>query len=138
MQPRLETYKPRRRLRQRTAVLLIVAVMTFLAGGVAVAQSSYYFDLACRSLFTAAGGTAASVNVEIAVTGALGVPAVGTTAAATFAVRSGFLPGYPNNVVAAAQAQPAQITPALNQDDPPVILRLPLLENVTRIVRGGC
>lgn len=133
----LKQWPRARRWRQRTVILLAAAVIALLAAGVALGQASTNFDLACRSHFTAAGGTTTTTNRVFGITGALGVPAAGTTLSGVLGVRSGFLPGYPVEQTLRAEGDLDQAAPAQDEQGP-LRLHLPILRQFTRIVRGGC
>lgn len=130
--------------RWRQLTLLMVAGLALLAASVAIGQASQNYDLACRGILTATGGTTMSSN--LAVTGALGnsiVPPKESDTNPTYAVRSadyavrgGFLPAYPN-------AQGAEVALAASKSEhfmseAGVSQRFPFIRKMTHIVRGGC
>lgn len=137
-----------RRRTWRATVLTVAALATLLTllltSGVVMAQSSFGYDLACRSHYTAAGGRAVSATYGL--NAAAGLPAVGTTQATTYGLRSGYLAGYPVAAsVAASVAAPvaatanASATTVAPQANAAIAdLWLPILRSSVRIIRGGC
>jgi hypothetical protein len=135
---------PQRLRRVRVLITVAVATFTLLSGTIAFGQASQDFDLACRSILTAGGGV--STNANYALIGALGVPIVppkDSDTSPTYAVRSasyglraGFLPGYPNGQSAAVVETSQQDAPAL--DEQTIIQHLPRISKVLFIIRGGC
>ncbi len=149
-QPPIDPQKSRQQIamrllrRWRQLTLLVVAGLALLAASVAIGQASQNYDLACRSILTATGGTTVSSN--FAVTGALGIPIAPpkesntnptyAIRSADYAVRGGFLPAYPNEQSAAVTVSAAQSEPVMSEAG--VIQRFPFIRKMTRIVRGGC
>lgn len=130
--PAFRGYATPRWLTWRTTALLLVALAAVLTTGVVMAQSSFSYDLACRSQYTAAGGVA--VSGAFGLNAAAGLPAVGTTQGATYGLRSGYLPGYP--VAAAAEVATATVAPQV--DEAATTLWLPHLRNFIPKFRVGC
>jgi hypothetical protein len=135
------SFQQLQRLRRgRAPIILIVALIALLSATVAIGQASQNFDLACRSILTGAGGTIAGGN--FAAIGAFGLPMVppkDSETAPTYAVRSpsfalrgGFLPGYPNG---AGTVSATTMTVLPEQE---LVQRLPIIVKMLRIVRGGC
>lgn len=129
-----------RRRTWRATVLTVAALATLLTllltSGVVMAQSSFGYDLACRSHYTAAGGRAVSATYGL--NAAAGLPAVGTTQATTYGLRSGYLAGYPVAAPVAATANASATTVAPQANAAIADLWLPILRSSVRIIRGGC
>lgn len=124
----------RARLQRRVALFVLVALIAVLGSGVAVAQSSLGFDLACRNNLTVTGGLSSYPENGLNLIGVLGQPTAGVSAATSVALRGGYLQPL---TVQAVHAEDAPAPPAISaQGDQ--ILNLPLISKVVRIVRGGC
>ncbi len=128
--------------RGRSLVIALVTMLTLLSAAVAIGQVSQDYDLACRGLVASGGGVTSSGN--FAVIGALGIPFAppknSDTAptyavrSADFAVRGGFLPGYPNGQ--SAGIADTGTTPTNSEQA--TVQHLPLIFKMRRIIRGGC
>jgi hypothetical protein len=119
-----------------TVAALATLLTLLLTSGVVMAQSSFGYDLACRSHYTAAGGRAVSATYGL--NAAAGLPAVGTTQATTYGLRSGYLAGYPVAAPVAATANASATTVAPQANAAIADLWLPILRSSVRIIRGGC
>lgn len=134
------TTQRRLRPRARALIVAIVALLALLSATVAIGQSSQDFDLACRGIL-ASGGTVSSGG-SFAVIGAFGIPFAPPKNSDTtptyavrsndFAVRGGFLPGYPTGHNIAATGNAPTIDAQTN------FQHLPWITKVGRIIRGGC
>lgn len=128
--------------RVRTLIITLAAILAMLSATIVIGQSSQDFDLACRSIMSAGGGAITGGN--FGVIAALGLPIVPPKDSETaptyairggnFAVRTGFLPGYPNQP--GATTVDAAAAPAVPEQD--FVQRLPLINKVRILVRGGC
>ena len=128
--------------RGRAAIITAVTLLALLSATVAIGQSSQDFDLACRGII-ASGGTVSSGG-NFAVIDAFGIPFAPPQnsdtsptygiRSADFAVRGGFLPGYPRgqSVTAATAGTAPTIGSQTN------VQRLPFIPNLRAIIRGGC
>lgn len=124
-------------------IIMAVALIALLSATVAIGQASQNYDLACRSILSAAGHT--SWNATHAVTGALGMPIVPprdselnptyAIRSTNFGLRAGFLPGYPSDLNAGTNGTSEEATPA--QGDM-LVQRLPIISKTLYIIRGGC
>jgi hypothetical protein len=124
--------------RSRAYLLVLVGLIAMLTATVAIGQVSQNYALACRSLFTAGSGTMTNSNYGIIA--ALGMPIVPpadgnpptySVRGGNFALRAGFLPGYPTSVAASAES-PSLLEQFSN------FVRLPLIFKGGAIVGGEC
>jgi hypothetical protein len=116
--------------RWRLAVLLALC-LTLLSAGVAVAQYSTNFDLACRASINAAGGFRTNTANTIGAVDAVGQTGVGSGIAtsANFGIRPGYVQPSANTVQATVQsAAPDQAGPNVS--------RMPLIFDMVRVVRN--
>jgi hypothetical protein len=96
----------KRRISTLKLLLLTLAVIAALGvSGLALAQSSTLFDLACWGIFTNGGEVRVSTSAEIRDT--FGQPAVGTMSSPTVIIRSGYAQNWSAPTVAQAQVEPA-------------------------------
>jgi hypothetical protein len=123
-------------------MITLAVLFALLSATAVIGQNSQNFDLACRSILSAGGGNITGGN--FGVIGALGMPIVPPKDSDTaptyairggnFAVRAGFLPGYPNQPD--ATVADAAVAPAVPEQD--FVQRLPLINKVRILIRGGC
>ena len=135
--------KPGTIRRTRLLVVSVIGILAILWASVAIGQAAEDYDLACRSVIAAAGGTITSGNFGIIA--ALGLPFVPpkdsetaptyTVRGSTYALRAGFLPAYSTGETATSAAA-TTADPAPEQLD--FVQRLPVIHKVARIIRGGC
>ena len=124
----------------RLCSLLVIALTAaaILSASVAMGQASLDYDLACRSVMSSGGGT--STLGFYGLTSALGNPIAPvketeinptySARSALYALRAGFLPGYPSKPAAAAAN--------LTEPEQNFVQRLPIIGKVLRVVRAGC
>lgn len=86
--------------RRRMVVLLAVVCVSLLLTGVAVAQSSQNFDLACRGVLDSAGSLRLYSNNTIGLVDAVGQAGAGRSTSPNFGLRAGYL--QPRVVAASA------------------------------------
>ncbi len=113
---------------RRLGVVLLVLGLMLASTGIVLAQATANFDLGCRAVLSSGGGEI--VHGATASTGALGQWAPGVTVGSAVGVRGGYIQPIPAQSAAVAlDAAPAAGTQT-NQ------LFIPLLRNITRLVRG--
>lgn len=122
------------RLARRRLALLLLTVMVALAGSsVALAQSSFGYDLACRNTVASGGGINTFPLNNAKMVGVLGQPVAGTSQSATFGVRGGAIQPFGASMTTGVSA----LAPSADfQAD--TVIALPLLSRFVRTIRGGC
>ena len=128
--------------RGRILLLIAMTLVSLLAATVAIGQVSRDFDLACRGLLLAGGRVTSGGN--FAIVGAMGAPIIPpkdsettptyAVRSASYGVRAGFLPAYPND--ASADAALEHSDPLRSDQD--IVQRLPILYKIGPLIRGGC
>ncbi|MCL4860034.1 MAG: hypothetical protein KJZ93_11535 [Caldilineaceae bacterium] len=88
----------------RMVLLTLVAAGALSVTGLALAQSSNYFDLGCWGFLTGGGAVRRSATAQVQ--DALGLPAVGVSTSVTALGRSGHLHQWQPAAPAASPGQP--------------------------------
>jgi hypothetical protein len=115
----------------RLALLALIILAALATTGVALAQSSVAYDLACRGVLDSGGGQSTGTGGNVGVIGAIGQSPAGAARSTNYGVRGGYIqPSSPPAVAAA----PAMIA----ADSQTGRTLLPFLGKVMRVVRGGC
>ncbi len=83
-----------RRTARRVIWLAAAACLALSLIGVAAAQSSINFDLACRGMITVTGGVRPLSGGNMALIGSAGQPGAGRSTSARFGVRGGYVQPY--------------------------------------------
>jgi hypothetical protein len=117
--------------RRLSAAAIAVALAAFLlTAGVAFAQSSAGYDLACRGAFTSNGGLLTAPSNTYGMVSAFGQSPAGESKSPNYGIHGGYVQPGAAAVTARADAvaNPAQTSRNL----------LPFIGRVVRVVRGGC
>lgn len=122
----------RRVLARGWALLLVVALLVLVGGGIAAAQSSFAFDLACRGVLTSGGGVNVYPSNNARMVGALGQSLAGSSQGPTVGVHGGYLHSV-QPAMTTLTAAPATAPEQLNNT-----LSLPFISSFIRVIRGGC
>lgn len=115
-----------RRGRRRMVALLAVVCVSLLLTGVAVAQSSLNFDLACRGVLDSAGSYRLYLNNTIGLVDAVGQTGAGRSTSSNYGLRAGYL--QPR--VAAVSADAATVDQETRR------LYMPIVYSFLRVVRA--
>ena len=121
-----------RRAPLRLAAVALIALAALLTTGVALAQSSAAYDLACRGVLDGGGGQLTAPSGNFGVVGAIGQSPAGESRSPNYGVRGGYV--QPGSPPAAATVPTARIAVG----DQIERNLLPFLGRVVRTVRGGC
>lgn len=117
----------KRRRMTKTALLLLVVVLTFTAAGAAYAQAGDNFDLGCWGVLTAGGGErSSSTHIIKDVVGQVGA---GTSLNSSYIIRSGYSQDWSN--LGHIDSAPPEINP-----DETNILFLPYVARTVRNLRS--
>jgi hypothetical protein len=114
---------------RRASVLMLVATLALLLAGVAVAQSSANFDLACRGTLDVAGTLRTSDSGSFSVIDAVGQPGAGISSSANFGVNAGYVQPYSIQGQANQSAAPA----AVEQNNR---LNMPYIARIVQVIRA--
>jgi hypothetical protein len=106
--------------------LALVLLASLATSGVAVAQLSARYDMACRGTFANAGGTRLYTSQNFALTSSLGQPGVGRSTSANRGLRAGY-------IQPAARAAAQVSAEGIEQDDH--LLFLPKIGAAIQVLR---
>lgn len=120
----------RRRTSLRLAAAALITLAALMTTGVALAQSSAAYDLACRGVLDGGGGQLTAPSGNYGVIGAIGQSPAGESRSTNYGVRGGYV--QPDSPPAATTA----VTLAVGDQIERTLL--PFLGRVVRVVRGGC
>lgn len=106
--------------------------MLLLGSGIAYAQRSFAFDLACRGVLTSGGGVNVYPSTNVLMVGALGQPVAGASQGPTVGVYGGYL--HSNRTPVTTSSDTLQLAP----NDVETTVSLPFISSFIRVIRGGC
>ncbi|HXF62230.1 MAG TPA: hypothetical protein VNK95_11475 [Caldilineaceae bacterium] len=115
-----------RRGRRRMVVLAAAVCVSLLLAGVAAAQVSQNFDLACRGVLDSAGSYRLYPNNALGLVDAVGQAGAGRSASSSYGLRAGYL--QPRAVAVSADAATV--------DQGPWRLYMPIVYSFVRVVRA--